>query len=121
MIAHRSRRQRPAAPLCPVCGNRAQLSPGQFGTRAACCGLWSWGLKPLADRETHAARIRAHQAFDRLWRGGSTLSRDEAYRRLALAMGMSRRACHIAQMSEAQALRVVVIVRAGLLAEGNPP
>lgn len=101
-------------PVCPVCGNLAKLSAGKFGTRAACCGLWSWNLKPLVGRETHAARIQAHEVFDRLWKSG-TLSRSEAYRRLRKAMALSADDCHIALMSEAQARRVAEIVRSGAL------
>jgi hypothetical protein len=106
--------KRPQAPVCPACGNTAALSAGKYGIKASCCGLWSWGYKPLVDRDTHIARINAHAAFDALWKGGA-LSRGECYRRLQIAMGMNEAECHIAQMSAAAARRVVEIVRAGSL------
>jgi ribosomal protein S27AE len=105
-----------AAPICPRCGGNPTFSTGKFGTKAECCGLWSWNLKPLVPRETHAARIQAHDVFDRLWKGG-VLARGECYRRLQAAMGMSKDECHIAQMSERQAQQVVEIVRSGRLLE----
>jgi hypothetical protein len=78
--------------------------------------MHSWGLKPLVSPETHAARIAAHDAFDRLWKGG-TFSRGEGYRRLQIAMGMTSKECHISQMTAEQAARVVEIVRGGRLLE----
>jgi hypothetical protein len=108
-----SKNARPV-PLCPICGNPATLSAGKYGTKAACCGLWSWDCKPLVGRETHAARIQAHAAFDVLWKS-ATLSRGESYRRLRIAMGLGEAECHIARMSAEQARRVVALVRAGAL------
>lgn len=102
------------APLCSVCGSSAKLSSGKWGIKAECCGLWSWGLKPLVDRETHASRIKAHDAFDRLWKNGG-LSRTEAYRRLADAMRMATGECHISLMSAEQAKEVVRLVHNGAL------
>ena len=104
------------APICPRCGDAAILSVGKFGTKAECCGLWSWNLKPLVDRETHASRIRAHDAFDALWKRG-TVSRGEAYRHLQIAMGVSKTECHIAQMTAVQARHMVELVRSGRLLE----
>lgn len=105
---------RRGAPLCPICGGVAAISQGRFGVKAACCGLWSWGLKPLVDGQTHVARIHAHNAFDRLWKGG-TLGRGECYRRLSIAMGMTQAQCHIAQMTAQQAARVSELVQSGVL------
>ena len=102
------------APTCLVCGSPARMSDGKWGTKAECCGLWSWGYKPLVDRDTHASRIRAHDAFDPLWKDG-VFSRSEGYRRLALALGMDRDACHISLMSALDAKRVVDACRSGVL------
>lgn len=104
------------APICPMCGEAARITATQYGPRASCCGLHSWGLKPLVDPDTRRARNAAHAAFDPLWQH-RVFSRDEAYRRLSMAMGLSSPECHIAQMSVDQADRVVEIVRAGLLVE----
>lgn len=35
-------------PTCPRCGNIAKVEHTQFGPRATCCGLHSWGHKPLS-------------------------------------------------------------------------
>lgn len=37
-------------PTCPRCGREARVDHTQFGPRATCCGLHSWGLNPLKDR-----------------------------------------------------------------------
>lgn len=107
-------------PNCPKCGNVARLSDGRFGIKAECCGLWSWGLKSLVDRETHAARITAHDAFDPLWKSGDT-SRASAYKRLAEAMGMHPRDCHISLMSATDARRVIACVRDGKIGANQVP
>lgn len=51
------------------------------------------------------ARIDAHRYFDPLWHFG-LLSRKEAYRMLAEEMGLTPEQCHIALMTEEQALSV---------------
>jgi hypothetical protein len=101
-------------PTCPTCGNAARITDTQYGPRAACCGLWSWGFKPLVDAETHRARRAAHDAFDRLWKSGR-LSRGQCYQKLQAIMGMSADECHMARMSRDDALRVVEIVQSGQL------
>lgn len=111
----RSRMKKPSL-LCPTCGGAPKTSEGRFGMKAECCGLWSWKGKPLVSRETHAARIKAHDVFDRLWKSGQ-VSRGECYRRLQIQMGLSSGDCHIALMTAEQAMRVVEIVAAGWLTE----
>lgn len=92
------------APVCPVCGKPAELTETPHGVRHDCCGLRSWNYQPLASRATLRARSFAHSAFDPLWKGPSRIMpRGLAYKRLAAELGMSRRDCHIAQMSEEQA------------------
>lgn len=95
-----------AVPKCPRCGRQAAISRTAHGPHASCCGLWSWGYRPLADRATHEARQRAHVAFDWLWTFGG-LDREEAYRRLAAEMGVAPKDCHMALMSQDQAEEVV--------------
>lgn len=51
---------------------------------------------------TREARIAAHLAFDPLWEHG-LMPRHEAYRQLAVRMGMEPGKCHISQMNEATA------------------
>jgi hypothetical protein len=107
-----------SAPICPVCEMPAPITATRFGPRAECCGLLSWGLKPLVTPATMTARKSAHAAFDLIWKSGS-LSRGEAYRRLALAMGMTATECHISKMTEEQAKRVVEVVRSGGIRENE--
>lgn len=54
------------------------------------------------------ARMAAHKAFDPKWQSGS-MSRSAAYRWLAKEMGMTRDECHMFEMNEEQALRVVFL------------
>jgi hypothetical protein len=109
-------RMRFVPPVCPSCGKLATITGTRFGPRAACCGLHSWGFRPLVDPDTHKARNAAHTAFDPLWQS-QAFSRGEAYRRLQVAMQMTSEECHIAQMTAAQARRVVEIVQGGMLME----
>lgn len=97
-------------PICPVCGERAKRSETRFGRRHDCCGLWSWGNKPLADAETHAARQAAHAAFDVLWLSGR-LRRGEAYRALSWATGWAEQDCHMMHMPKERAVLVPPAVR----------
>ena len=41
-------------PTCPRCGELARIDHTQFGPRATCCGMHSWGLKPLKDTDPNA-------------------------------------------------------------------
>ena len=43
-------------PICPRCGCGAAKHETRYGPRHECCGLWSWGGKPLADANTHEVR-----------------------------------------------------------------
>ena len=97
---------------CPKCNGAPAFSIGRFGVRAACCGLWSWNMKPLTDHGTHAMRIEAHRAFDAIWKRG-LLGRGECYRRLALLMGMPQAECHISMFDAAQARIVVALAHGG--------
>lgn len=95
-------------PLCPVCGGIPSRSITRFGIRHDHCGLWSWDGAPLVDRETHDARTEAHKQFDAAWQGQG-ITRREAYRRLAAAMGLSLKDCHIKLMDAAMARRVIEV------------
>jgi hypothetical protein len=103
--------------LCRRCGFPPERTQTAYGLRLDCCGLWAWGEHPLADRATHEARKAAHAAFDPIWKRGH-LSRGEAYRRLAEAMGLSSDECHMKLMTAEQASRVPDIA-ACLLAEAR--
>lgn len=93
------------APICPICMQPAERTDTRYGVRHDCCGLHSWGGKPLVDADTHAARIAAHAAFDELWKS-KTISRSKAYKMLAQEMGISKTDCHISLMTRELAEQV---------------
>jgi uncharacterized C2H2 Zn-finger protein len=117
-VAGREKTKTKTAPICPRCGNAAFITATRFGPRADCCGLRSWALKELVSAETMKSRKLAHATFDPIWKLGK-LSRGEAYRRLALALGMTATECHISIMNEDQANRVVDAVLSGALRENK--
>lgn len=104
-------------PVCPTCGNFAKQAPGKFGIKSTCCGLWSWGGKPLVDRETHFNRINAHNVFDKLWKEGY-MTRGNAYQWLQQRMGMQEQP-HMAEMSASQCAKVMSLVN-GYLSSHSP-
>lgn len=67
-----------------------------------------------ANKEARAARMKAHAAFDKLWKNGK-MERTEAYRRLARELGKEVEKTHIGWMYEEEANLVVEIVRTGRL------
>lgn len=97
-------------PICPKCGERAKRTETQWGLRHDCCGLWSWGNKPLVCAETHNARKEAHRVFDALWTSG-WLSRGEAYQALSWATGWTESDCHMMHMPLERARQVPAAVR----------
>lgn len=80
------------------------------GPKHVCCALWSWGGKPLVNKQTHIARIVAHDALDPLWKEGR-LTRTEAYRMLAKEMEIPRDRCHIGDMNLDQLQKVPYTVQ----------
>lgn len=90
---------------CPKCGYPARAVRTQYGQRNSCCGLWSWGTKPLVDGATHEARMAAHAAFDPIWQSGR-LSRSKAYKLLAQRLGIAKDDCHMSLMPAEVAARV---------------
>lgn len=64
----------------------------------------------MADRLTRDARYQAHQAFDRLWRGGG-ISRAEAYAWMARTLMISPELAHIGMLSTEQCEKLIAAVR----------
>lgn len=65
--------------------------------------------KPLGvpgDGPTKAARIRAHAAFDTLWKGGA-MSRTRAYEWMRTVMELEKREAHIGKFTAAQCERLL--------------
>ena len=97
------------APKCPTCGHPSLATRTRWGVRYDHCGLWAWGNYPLVDEATHDARRAAHKAFDRTWMFNQ-MDRREAYRQLALLMGLEPRDCHMKVMTKEQAEKVLTLV-----------
>lgn len=117
---------------CPYCGSNAKCVNGsavyphrkdlrskQFWVCEPCdarVGCHKNGKTPLgrlANAELRAAKMRAHTAFDRLWRHGS-LSRSEAYAWLAETLSIPRKDCHIGGFDVAACQRIVEACRSAI-------
>lgn len=71
-----------------------------------------------ANQATKAARIRAHDAFDRMWRGMG-MCRDDAYRWMAKQLGLSYDEAHIGLFNVIQCEKLIAAVE-DTLARGRP-
>lgn len=90
--------------FCPECQMEAHSVQTAWGIRHECCGLWSWGGKPLVDRRTHEARKAAHEAFDRIWKEG-LMSRSAAYAAMRKALRLTEARAHMSFMDAGTARR----------------
>jgi len=112
--------------ICPDCGADMVMRKGKHGkffgcTRYPACmaahGVHQTTGKPLgtpADKETRKLRIKAHDAFDKLWKGAGKHKGDRrswAYRWLRERMGLSIAKCHIGQFDADQCLQVIEICK----------
>jgi ssDNA-binding Zn-finger/Zn-ribbon topoisomerase 1 len=74
-----------------------------------------------ADKETKAARIAAHAAFDRLWqaatKAGIKSARKGAYAWLQQVLHLSSEECHIGKFDKAMCERVIAVCEARLREE----
>ena len=59
-----------------------------------------------ADAETREARIKAHEAFDKVWKEWG-YTRAEAYKLLQTMMGMSELDAHIAKFNKEQCEKLI--------------
>lgn len=113
---------------CPECGAPLILLEGKefrrpfYGCatfrRTGCSGSHSAHPdgSPMgvpANRETKNARVRAHDAFDRMWRGMG-MERDDAYRWMQKAMGLTVEDAHIGRFTIIECEKLVAIVEAVL-------
>ena len=104
---------------CPECGSDMVLRRSKYG-KFYRCATWpecdgSHGAhldgKPLgipANKETKEWRIKAHNAFDKLW-GRRKMKRKKAYKKLAAAMGMAEEDCHVGRFDIEQCKQVIEI------------
>lgn len=112
----------------PGCGAAMQLRPSRFGLFYGCVrfptcrgthGAHPDG-RPLgvpASTETKQARIRAHEAFDRLWRSGR-MDRRSAYHWMQQVMGLTSAEAHIGRFDRDQCEQLIVKVEQ-FLGEGR--
>ena len=103
--------------ICADCGSLMELRRSKYGKFYGCTrypecrgahGAHPDG-KPLgipANLETKQARMKAHAAFDRLWKSGR-MKRKQAYRWMRDVMGMKPHEAHIGKFSKEQCERLV--------------
>ena len=65
-----------------------------------------------ADQETKQARIKAHEAFDALWKSMRKVTRSEAYQWLQHTMGLSKDEAHIGRFTREQCVHLVALLKA---------
>lgn len=116
-----------AAVVCDYCGNKAARVTGReiyphrpdlYGKRFYQCspcgayvGCHPGGDKPLgrlANAELRAAKVRAHAAFDPIWKSGG-MNRSKAYAWLAKELGIKPGDCHIGMFTTDMCARVVSV------------
>lgn len=116
------------APKCQYCNNRSELVTGAtiyperpnyreklFWLCRPCdayVGCHENGKTPfgtLANPELRKARMRAHAAFDILWKTNQ-MRRSEAYRWLSKELGIRHKKCHISWLSLEDCLKVPLVV-----------
>jgi len=117
---------------CPECGALMSLRPSKYGLFYGCIyyptcksahGAHPDGA-PLGvptTKEGKLARIRAHDAFDKLWNNGrkdGSMSRKAAYRWMQAALGMTKEEAHIGKFDIATCERLIAVVTAYLKGEG---
>src|SRR5690349_3681181 len=112
--------------ICPYCNRQAWLVAGSFiyphrsdlhekqfylcrpcDAYVGCHFGTTQPLGRLANAELRQAKIEAHAAFDRLWRGSSSRTRSHAYKWLAGKLGIAWKDCHIGMFDVEQCRRVV--------------
>jgi len=104
---------------CPECGARMVLRNSRFGLFFGCtkypeCRATHGAHQDLgvplgvpADKETKQWRVKAHEAFDTLWKNGR-MSRTKAYEWMRGAMGLSEEEAHIGMFDKETCVRLMV-------------
>lgn len=114
-------------PICPHCQQPAVLRrpderfPHRWecvscDARVGCHPKSTRPLGTLANAELRNVRMRAHKAFDALWKRKMRIeqctqgaARSAGYRWLATQMDMTKQTCHIAMFDKAQCERAIAI------------
>lgn len=114
---------------CPYCDKAAKLVTGIaiYPHRMDLRGKFFWQCEPcdayvgthpgtqkplgrLANKALRGLRGKVHAAFDPVWRSRQ-LSRAQAYKWLASAMGISEANCHVGMFDEDQCRAALAILR----------
>jgi len=108
--------------ICPECGEPMRLKSSRYGPFYG-CSRWpectaTHGAhpdgKPLgipADTETKQWRIRAHAAFDAIWKHQrSKKARGRAYRWMQMAMNMGEAEAHIGRFTKEQCQLLIRLI-----------
>lgn len=115
---------------CPECGARMVWKSSKFGGFFGCeawretkcsgaIGCHPGTNVPLgipAPKEVRELRIKAHDAFDKLWRGGK-MSRSDAYRWLRDSLSISAEEAHIGQFDAEKCKLLIALVEKELSEE----
>jgi len=103
---------------CPDCGKYMVLKTSKYGLFYG-CSTWpdcegTHGAhpngKPLgvpADKATKLARIKAHEAFDLLWKNNGPMKRGEAYAWMQRVLDLTADEAHIGRFDIPTCARVV--------------
>lgn len=111
--------------VCPYCGclseyvDSAKIYGRSYGMIYACfkCDAWvgvhrgtDIAKGRLANRNLRQWKIKAHEAFDRIWKS-KKLQRSNAYYWLSIKMGLPREMTHIGMFNEEQCKQVIKICK----------
>lgn len=110
-----------SAPTCPYCSSAAKLSARVEGgvvthlwmctpcnAHVGCHRGTTTPLGTLANAELRAARAKAKDAFNPIWRLGAK-SRTGAHLWLANKLGIAPKACHIDKLDFEQCMRALEV------------
>ncbi len=113
-------------PICPYCGKSSVLTDSvhiygkSLGLIYDCrpCDAYvhvhrnsptNRPLGTLASSELRVLRVKAHLAFDRIWRRGAT-TREQAVSWLCAAMGKPRHLAHIHKLNEEECRKLLQLI-----------
>jgi len=109
----------PTELTCPSCASSMVLKDSRYGKFYSCITFpkcrTTHGAHPdgqplgkPATPETRQWRVRAHDAFDALWKGSNTrMSRGQAYVHMQTLMGMTADEAHIGNFDEDQCVDLI--------------
>jgi len=121
------RRRKKPRRRCPAHDCELVSSDTRWGVRLSCpepectVACWMGSTSTPADDETRAARMKAHTAFDALWRSGTRgdgRRRSNLYAELAEYLELPPRQTHIGMFDRAMCQRVIEFARMKASSDG---